>query len=105
LPDETTDEGKEASKLNITYFYTYVTLTTLDLFSTELKLEIPATEVAVGVFEKQTPLMRHIAENIFTHEKALDMEFGRHLIQTADQVVVEVSRSVMHADFYLVAVV
>jgi hypothetical protein len=103
LPSEDTEEGKEASKLCITYFYEYVSLTTLDLFSPELKLEIPKTEVAVGVFDQTTPLMRQIAENIFTHQKALNMQFCRHLVQTADGVILEVSLSVMHADFYLVA--
>ena len=48
--------------------------------------------------------LRQIAENIFTHQKALDLEFGKHLLQTADGVVLELSQSPVGADFYLVSV-
>lgn len=101
LPDEATDEGKEARKLSITYFYEYLTVTTVDLNSTELALDFHG-DVAVGVFEQQTPMARRIAENIFLHEKTLGMQFDRHLVQTADKVVLEFIKSPTHADFYLV---
>ena len=102
LPDVSGEAGEVVRQLNVTYFYTYVTLTSLDLFSTELQMELPKVDVAVGIFQADVPLMRQIAENIFAHEKALDMEFGRHMLQTSDKVMFEFMSSVTHADFYLV---
>lgn len=105
LPDEESEEGKEARKLTVTHFYSCVMLTSLDLFSVELAMEIPTTEISSGLFQEQTPLMRQLAENVFTHERALNVAFGRFLVRTADGVVLELSKSAAHADFYLVRAV
>lgn len=105
LPDQETPEGKAAAELNITYFTTYVTLTSVDLFSVELKMEIPLKDVAVGVFEHETPLPRQLAENIFMHEKVLQLSFDRHLLRTADGVLLEFTKSAMHSEFFLVAAI
>lgn len=88
----------------ITYFYNNYTLTSLDLFAHELKAEVPAEgEVSCGIFNAQTPTLRQIVENIFTHERALKVEFSKHLIQTADKIVIEVTKSPIQEDFYLMA--
>lgn len=103
FPNE--DHEKMMGDVDVTYFYNNYTLTSLDLFSTELKTEIPEGEVSVGIFEKYTPLLRQIADNIMTHQRALGLVFRKHLLKTADDVVFEITQSIIHPDFYLVAVV
>ena len=105
LPEEMVAELEVDSppKLSVTYFYTYYTLTSLDLFSVELNAELPSLEISAGIFASQTPLLRQIADNVFTHQKALDVVFDHHLLQTADGVCLELLQSPLNEDIYLVA--
>lgn len=106
LLGEVTNMEKLLEGVNITYFFDYVTLTSLDLYSPELRFDIPkGSETSVGIFQAQTPLLRQIADNTFTHERALEMKFDRHLVRTADGVLLELTLSAMNPQFYLVCVV
>lgn len=105
-----TCDPEEVPKLlgdvNVTYFYDYHTLTSLELYSTELKAETPkVSNVSVGIFSTQTPLLRKIAENIFAHEQAMKLSFGKHLVRTADDVILEITKSPVQDDFYLMRLV
>lgn len=92
--------------VTITYFYDNYTLTSMDLFAHELKAEVlKEGEISCGIFNAQTPTLRQIVENIFTHERSLKVEFSKHLIQTADKVVIEVTKSPIQEDFFLMAAV
>lgn len=92
--------------VTITYFCDNYTLTSMDLFAHELKAEVlKEGEISCGVFNAQTPTLRQIVENIFTHERSLKVTFSKHLIQTADKVVIEVTKSPIQEDFFLMAAV
>lgn len=92
--------------VTITYFYNNYTLTSMDLFAHELKAEVLAdSEISCGIFNAQTPTLRQLAENIFTHERSLNVVFTKHLVQTADKVVIEVTKSPIQEDFFLMAAV
>lgn len=101
-----TDEEIEKIQgaVTVTYFYDYITLTSLDLLAPELKFDVPQTDISVGIFAAQTPLLRQIADNVFTHERTLDMTFDRHLVRTADGVTLELTKSPMMSDTYLVCI-
>lgn len=103
LLGEVANMEKLIEGVSVTYFYDYLTMTSLDLYSTELRFDVPkGTETSVGVFKAQTPLLYQIADNTFTHARALGLEFDRHLVRTADGVLLELSISAMNPDFYLV---
>lgn len=102
FPFNEKDLPKILGDVTITYFYSNYTLTSMELFAHELKAEVPAKdEVAAGIFTSQTPTLRQIVENVFTHERALKIEFSKHLIQTADKITIEVTKSPLQDDFYL----
>lgn len=98
-------KAETGPKMTVTYFYTYYTLTSLDLFSVELNMELPDLEISAGIFASQTPLLRQIADNVFTHQKALELTFGHHLLQTADGVCLELLQSALCDEIFLVAAV
>ncbi len=96
------DIVKAMGHVTVVYFYEYITYTSLDLLSHELKMEIPKSEVSVGLFEHQTPLMRQLAENILTHARQTEVRFTKHLVRTADGAELEITQSVLRPDVYLV---
>jgi hypothetical protein len=85
-----------------TYFFQDYTLTSIDLFAAELRAEIPNAGVAVAVFEEKTPLLRKIIDNIFTYERAIEQKFTKHLIKTADGVILGATQAAIGEDFFLI---
>lgn len=103
LLSEVDNMEKLIKEVTVTYFYERLTLTSLDLYSPELRFDLPeGCETSVGVFSTITPLLRKIADGIFTYERAVGGRFDRHLVRTADGVTLEFMLSPMNPDFYLV---
>lgn len=101
FPEDRLEEIGKA--LKITYFCDYMTLSSVDLFSNELRFDFPANnKVACGVFASKTPLLHHIAENTLTHARTFENAFYRHLVRTADGFTLEILPSATTKDFILV---
>lgn len=96
------EKDKFISSLCFTYFYQNYTMTSIDINANELRLEIPNSKVSVGVFANETPMLRKIMEATFTYARAVPDLFTKHLVQTADGVVLEITKAAINPDFYLV---
>lgn len=98
------DKLEEVSKLlTVTYFCDYTTLTSVDLFSNELRFDFPPNNtVSCGVFSSKTPLLHAIADNTLTHARNFDNVFYRHLVRTADGATLEILPSATTQNFIMV---
>ena len=101
FPEDQLDEI--AKTVTVTYFYDYITLSAVDLYSTELRFDFPAnTKVSCGVFAEKTPLLHQIAENTLAHARTIAGVFSRHLVRTADGFTLEIMPSATVRGFIMV---
>lgn len=81
------------------------TVSTVNMFSTELKLELPETLVSCAVLEKFTPLFYDIAKNIFDYTDKQNLINSKHYLKTLDGVIYELTKGALNNDFILVCVI
>lgn len=97
----------EGTDFHVLNFIDHNTFTSVGLMAHELGFEVGTERSSVGIIKKHTPLMYAIASNIFAQVDDFisdnpDQVLDHHYLKSADGVVMEITRSPILADFYLV---
>jgi hypothetical protein len=108
LPQSSAVQCDENYKFNkptkALYFGEDVSVTCVDLYSDELRVDLPVTDKACGISSSKTPLFYSLAENCIMHKRSYMLHRFKCYIKTLDGIVYEVNEGALNKEFYLVSI-
>lgn len=87
----------------VTFFTSADVFVSVNLFYADLKLQLEPGTISTAVFEEHHPLLYTLAARMHRLEAETGEHFNRHLIRTLDRKVLEVHRSKLDPNTYLVS--
>lgn len=87
----------------IAYYISEELFISLNLYTTELNVDLPKGECSVAVLEEHSPVLYSLGKYMTSVEEKLNVRFNRKLIKTIDGLVLEINTSFIDSRVYLVA--
>ena len=91
--------------LKITPFSSGAAYGLIDLSSIELQLEVSTNKCAVGLIERDFPLLYQVAERLMSATTPENIAINHYFLRTNDKVTYEFTRGAINPNFIFVSIV
>lgn len=98
------DSLKDAESVPFVTFFSMVgTYSAVNLFYSDLSIGANVKDLGIAVFRDHSPLLYSLADKLYRISDEIDETFDRHYVRTLDRKVLEIYRSQIDPNTYLVS--